>query len=431
MNDFDFTPRKLLLNDIMSRLNNDKITFVVGVRRSGKSCMAAQLEYALKGDKLFKGNVIRYNFESINFDKIKGKELIEYVCQQCNENYKTYVILDEIIHFDKWEEAVNIFAECPNCKIIIFSSNRRVISDGVNAVREGKYDVVNFLPLSLSEFMEFQHFKEISSPDVPVWEKTYMRFGDKTYGIEDIYKYYITYGGLPILKPEYMDSERAWVVADGSYSAMVTHDILEIGSRFGVSAISDPNLLRCIITIMAKSIGDNISATWIGKQTVEYLKRETPAKTIESYLRAILNANLFYACERYDIKNDQSLKTLAKYYIVDVGLHNYITGIRAEDESRLLENKIYFEFIRRNYEVSNGKIGQNEVNLIAVKGQEKVYVQVMSNKADEPKLLSTLRKIRDFYPKVVIAMGEKTHTVKDGIVVLNAMEFLMGASWRI
>ena len=234
------------------------------------------------------------------------------------------------------------------------------------------------------------------------------------------------------MKPEYMDEERAWVVTDGSYGAIVTRDVLEIGNVNGSSTITDTVLLRSVITIMAKSVGDNISATWIGKQTAKYLQRPSSTKTIESYIRALLNAHLFYIAERYDIKADKPLKTLAKYYIVDASLHNYVTGIRAEDESRLLENKVFFELIRRGYQVYNGKRGRDEITLIARIGQKKAYIQVASDSKKEnmDRLRSSLIKIRDVYPKVIISFDLKTQILPDGIIALNALDFLMGGTWE-
>lgn len=431
MEQFTIAHREAIIERIMSHIGNDKLIFVVGVRRSGKSCIAVDLEQKLR-ETYADTKIVRLNFERINYERISCDMLIEKIRKKCSDKQNHIILLDEVTHVAGWEKAVNEIGEHDNCKLVLFSSNRRIISPDLNAVKTGNYDIIPALPLSLSEFITFQCFHEITSPETPVCEKKYKRFNDQEFSVEDIYRFYIKYGGLPVLKPEYMESELAWVVNDGSYAAAVTHDILEIGSRPGESVVTDPALLRSVITIMAKSIGDNISTTWVGKQTQAYLNRVTPSKTIESYLRAILNAYLFYVSERFDIKTDQPLKTLAKYYIVDAGLHNYVTGIRAEDEGRLLENKVFFEFIRRGYEVYNGKIGKEEVHLIATKGNERVYAQVASefDTKKEEELISALRKIRDHYPKIVVAFGAKTRYTRDGIMILNAMEFLMGASWN-
>ena len=431
MEQFTIIPRRATIERIMRHIGGNRLLFVVGVRRSGKSCIAADLERMLRESLKDGTEIVRFNFERINNEHLSDEMLIERIREKYRGETKYIVLLDEVMHIAGWEKAINEMSGYANCKLVLFSSNHRIISPDLTAVREGNYDIIPALPLSLGEFITFQCFSEVTPFDTPVREKRYKRFDDQEFTVEEIYKYYIKYGGLPVLKPEYMEIELAWVVNDGSYAAAVTHDILEIGSRPGESVVTDPALLRSVITIMAKSIGDNISATWIGKQTQEYLNRITPSKTIESYLRAILNAHLFYVSERFDIKTDQPLKTLAKYYIVDAGLHNYVTGIRAEDESRLLENKVFFEFIRRGYEVYNGKLGKDEVHLIATKENERVYVQV-ANKFEtgkEESLITTLRRIRDHHPKLIIAFGAETGSTRDGIMILNAMEFFMGASW--
>lgn len=428
---FDITPRKLYMEKIFHLLDNDNLIMVIGVRRSGKSCLAKQLENELKekfGDTI---QLVRFNFEQINAARISADDLIKYYQEQHVAGKKCYVLLDEVTHVVEWEKAINYISRDSDCKLILFSSNRRIISSELTAVRDNRYDTIHVLPLSLPEFIQFQGFQETTPADTPVWDKRYQRFDERTYTLGEIYKYYITYGGLPIMKPEYMDEERAWVVADGSYGAIVTRDVLEIGNVNGSSTITDTVLLRSVITVMAKSIGDNISATWVGKQTAKYLQRPSSTRTIESYIRSLLNAHLFYIAERYDIRAGKPLKTLAKYYIVDASLHNYVTGIRAEDESRLLENKVFFELLRRGYQVCNGKLGREEITLIARNRQEKAYIQVASDSGEESidHLISPLRRIRDNYPKSVIAFDRETQILPDGIIVLNALDFLMGGSW--
>ena len=433
METFDITPRNLYMDKILRLLDNDNLIIVVGVRRSGKSCLAKQLENELREKRGDAIHLVRFNFEQVNAARLSADDLIGYYEKQhIDDGKKCYVLLDEITHVIEWERAVNYIVQHSDCKLILFSSNRRIISPKLSAVQNNKYDIIHALPLSLPEFIQFQGFQETTPAGTPVCDKRYTRFDERTYTVGEIYKYYITYGGLPIMKPEYMDEERAWVVTDGSYGAIVTRDVLEIGNANGSSTITDTVLLRSVITIMAKSVGDNISATWIGKQTAKYLQRPSSTKTIESYIRALLNAHLFYIAERYDIKAQKTLKTLAKYYIVDASLHNYVTGIRAEDESRLLENKVFFELLRRGYQVCNGKRGSDEITLIARSGQKKAYIQVASDSQKEnvDRLRSSLIKIRDGYPKVIIAFDWETQILPDGIMVLNALDFLMGDTWE-
>ena len=428
LNKLELIRRGFYLERLLHLTTNDNLVFVVGVRRSGKSCLAIQLEDDLRERCTEHEHVFRYNFETTEAVRETAETLIARFQEKHVEGERCYILLDEVTHVSGWRTAVNYFAENPDCKLFLFSSNRRIISDKLTAVEKKKYDVVDVLPLSLPEFISFQNFEEITPENTPLLKKRYRRFGDRTYTITEIYKYYITYGGIPILKPEYMDIERARVITDGSYSVVVTRDILEIPSEEGLSAVTDPILLRSVITIMAKSIGDNISATGIGKQTVNCLQRPAAAKTVESYIRALINANLFYIAERCDVRSEKAMKTMAKYYMVDASLHNYITGVRPEDESRLLESKVFFELVRRGYQVCNGKLGNEEIHLVAKDKFGRFYIQVADelNNDNRDFLISPLRKIRDNHPKIVIVFNGNNEITKDGIIILNALEFLMG-----
>ena len=337
MNKLELIRRGFYLERLLHLTTNDNVVLVVGVRRSGKSCLAIQLEDDLRERCTEHEHVFRYNFETTEAVRETAETLIARFQEKHVEGERCYILLDEVTHVSGWRTAVNYFAENPDCKLFLFSSNRRIISDKLTAVEKKKYDVVDVLPLSLPEFISFQNFEEITPENTPLLKKRYRRFGDRTYTITEIYKYYITYGGIPILKPEYMDIERARVITDGSYSVVVTRDILEIPSEEGFSAVTDPILLRSVISALIKSLGENISATRIGKQTSRHLGRPNATKTIQSYIQALLNAHMFYIAERYDVRSGKILKTLPKYYVVDTCFHNYLSDTHVEDESRLLE----------------------------------------------------------------------------------------------
>ena len=420
--------RDRYLDQVFRLLDGESLIIMSGVRRVGKSFIAVQLEQELSRRFSNGAHVIRIGFEKSAHEISTADELIAQIKGQYAFDKKNYILFDEILGIDDWERAINFLYRLDNCKVILISSNRRVLSPELKAVREENCEVIQVLPLSLNEFIQFQRFIETSKPSVPLIEKQYTRFNDKTYTIHEIYKHYVTYGGLPVLKPEYMGNDYAWVVSEGSYGAIITRDVLEIESGDGFAAVTDPILLRSVITIMAKSIGDNISATGIGKQTVNCLQRPAAAKTVESYIRALINANLFYIAERCDVRSEKVMKTMAKYYMVDASLHNYITGVRPEDESRLLESKVFFELVRRGYQVCNGKLGNEEIHLVAKDKFGRFYIQVADelNNDNRDCLISPLRKIRDNHPKIVIVFNGNNEITKDGIIILNALEFLMG-----
>ncbi|MBQ7241934.1 MAG: ATP-binding protein, partial [Firmicutes bacterium] len=257
--------------------------------------------------------------------------------------------------------------------------------------------------------------------------KRYLWINGKEYSLADIYKVYVTYGGLPIMPAEFMCRERARVTLDGTYSAILVRDIMEIDKKGNEAGITDPVLARDIIRILSNSIGRNISATGIKKYLAEQMDKKAATKTVDQYMRSFKNAHLFYTAERYDIRTDKILKTLAKYYVADAGIHNYLVGI-TDDAGRILENQVYFELKRRDYKILNGKIGSEKINFIAVNGEKKVYVQTVYEltEENEKKLLSPLRKVRDNHLKAVIAFNAKSRMTRDGIIIMNALEFFMG-----
>ena len=187
-----FTRREFYLEKLLRLAANDNLVFVVGVRRSGKSCLAIQLEEDLRERCAPNEHVVRYNFETTEAVRVTAENIIEDFQNKHVEGQKCFILLDEVTHVKGWKTAVNFFAENPDCKLFLFSSNRYIISDKLTAVQENRYDVVDVLPLSLPEFISFQSFEEITPKNTPLLEKQYRRFGDSTYTITEIYKFYIT-----------------------------------------------------------------------------------------------------------------------------------------------------------------------------------------------------------------------------------------------
>ena len=222
-----------------------------------------------------------------------------------------------------------------------------------------------------------------------------------------------------------LEIDRVTAALDGVYSAAVVNDILEREKRKGRRTIVDPILLRKIIMFLA----DNIGNTLVNEGLLEEKGRRKPAvHTIQSYIEALLEAYIFYEIKRFDIKGKEYLRTLGKYYIVDMGLRNYLLGYRDGDSGHILENIIYFELLRQGYDVAIGKIDNQEVDFIATKADEKKYIQVTENmNAPETREreLAPLRKIRDNYEKMVIALDCDLTQTQDGIKIVRAMDFLL------
>lgn len=290
------------------------------------------------------------------------------------------------------------------------------------------------LPLSFKEFLDFHGYtvKEKKSPTGALKRRITDQDGD-IYDERELFIEYARFGGMPMLADVGLEIDRVTAALDGVYSAAVVNDILEREKRKGRRTITDPILLRKIIMFLADNIGNNVSATSIGNTLVneglleEKGRRKPAVHTIQTYIEALLEAYIFYEIKRFDIKGREYLRTLGKYYIVDMGLRNYLLGYRDGDSGHILENIIYFELLRQGYDVAIGKIDNQEVDFIATKADEKKYIQVTEN-MNSPETreleLAPLRKIRDNYKKMVIALDCDLTQTQDGISIMKALDFL-------
>ena len=314
----------------------------------------------------------------------------EYVKARICPNKRTYLFFDEVQKVHGWENAVNSFRVDFDCDIYITGSNAYLLSSELSTYLSGRYVEIKVLPLSFREFLDFHG---------------------------------------------YILTERKSPALDGVYSAAVINDILEREKRKGQRNITDPVLSKKIILFLADNVGNNTSATSIGNTLVNEgllengTRKTKPAvQTIQAYIEALTEAYIFYEIKRFDIKDKEYLRTLGKYYIVDIGLRNYLLGYRDGDSGHILENIIYFELLRRGYDVAIGKIDNQEVDFLATKADEKKYVQVtesMNAPETRERELAPLRKIRDSYEKIVIALESNLTQTQDGIKIIRALDFLL------
>ena len=429
--------RDLYLNQMIAFQDTELIKVMTGIRRCGKSSLMKLMAEHLRENGVADDQILEMNFESMSIPEMDARGLYEYVKARICPDKRTYLFFDEVQKVPGWENAVNSFRVDFDCDIYITGSNAYLLSSELSTYLSGRYVEIKVLPLSFREFLDFHGYTltERKSPAGGV-KKRIMDVDGEVYDARELYDAYTRFGSMPMLADIGLEINRVTAALDGVYSAAVINDILEREKRKGQRTITDAVLLRKIIMFLADNIGNNTSATSIGNTLVnegllEDGKRKTkPAvQTIQAYIKALTEAFFFYEIKRFDIKGKEYLRTLGKYYIVDIGLRNYLLGFREGDSGHILENIIFFELMRRGYDVAIGKIDNQEVDFIATKTDEKKYIQVtetMNAPETRERELAPLRKIRDSYEKIVIALECDLTQTQDGIKIIRALDFLLG-----
>lgn len=428
--------RDLYLKRMIAFQDTEMIKVVTGIRRCGKSSLMKLMAQHLRESGVTDDQILEMNFESMSIPDMDARGFYEYVKARICPDKRTYLFFDEVQKVPGWENAVNSFRVDFDCDIYITGSNAYLLSSELSTYLSGRYVEIKVLPLSFREFLDFHGYTltERKSPAGGV-KKRVMDADGEIYDAKELFDAYARFGGMPMLADIGLEVDRVTAALDGVYSAAVVNDILEREKRKGQRTITDAVLLRKIIMFLADNIGNNTSATSIGNTLVsegllEDGKRKTkPAvQTIQAYIKALTDAYFFYEIKRFDIKGKEYLRTLGKYYIVDVGLRNYLLGFREGDSGHILENIIFFELMRRGYDVAIGKIDNQEVDFIATKADEKKYIQVtetMNAPETRERELAPLRKIRDSYEKIVIALECDLTQTQDGIKIIRALDFLL------
>lgn len=428
--------RDLYLNRIIAFQDTEMIKVMTGIRRCGKSSLMKLMAEHLRDTGVNDDQIIEMNFESMSIPDMDARGFYEYIKARICPDKRTYLFFDEVQKVRGWENAVNSFRVDFDCDIYITGSNAYLLSSELSTYLSGRYVEIKVLPLSFKEFLNFHGYTltERKSPAGGVRKRITDEEGE-IYDVKELFDAYVRFGGMPMLADVGLEIDRVTAALDGVYSAAVINDILEREKRKGQRNITDPVLLRKIILFLADNIGNNTSATSIGNTLVNEgllengARKTKPAvQTIQAYIEALTEAYIFYEIKRFDIKGKEYLRTLGKYYIVDIGLRNYLLGYRDGDSGHILENIIYFELLRRGYDVAIGKIDNQEVDFIATKADEKKYIQVtesMNAPETRERELAPLRKIRDSYEKAVIALESDLTQTQDGIKIIRALDFLL------
>lgn len=428
--------RDLYLNKIIAFQDTEPVKVVTGIRRCGKSSLLKLMVCHLKEEGIFDEQILEMNFESYAFKNMDSDSLYEYVRQHIVPDKRMYLFFDEVQRVPDWEDAVNSFRVDFNCDIYVTGSNAYMLSSEYATYLSGRCVEIKMLPLSFSEFITFYDFEIIETKSAlgGIRRQVLNRNGEQ-YELREIFDAYMRFGGMPGIVDVGLDQEKALMLLEGIYSTVIMRDILERENLRGQKKITDPVLLKKIVMFLADNIGSNISVSSIGNILVneglleDGRKKGIPsAHTVQTYVNALMEAYFFYDIKRFDIKGKEFLRTHGKYYIVDMGLRNYLLGFRNRDSGHALENIVYFELIRRGYDVSIGKVDNLEVDFIATKADDKIYIQVTETMEGEDvrkRELAPLQKINDNYEKIVLSMNKGMDSSYDGIKSIDLIDWLI------
>ena len=406
----DLINRPQYLNQLIQNKDVDLVKIVTGIRRCGKSSLLDLFHKYLTENGVPDAHIIHMNMESLRYrDLTNYLFFYDYVSKRISPDGKTYLIFDELQAVEHWEKAIESFRLDFDVDIYITGSNAYLLSTEFSTLLSGRYVEIRMLPLSFREFLDFYEY----APDVSMEEK---------------FQKYLQFGGMPILREYKFNEARSNQALEGIYSTVVLRDILQRNNGINQA------MLQKIMLFLCSNIGSITSPNSIGnvlanEGDIPTVKAKNIAgKTVERYISMLRNAFVFFSVGRYDVKGKQLLKTLGKNYIIDLGFRNMLLGYRDADRGHILENIVFLELLRRDYRVYIGKIGETEIDFVAEKPNDKVYIQVtesMQSPETRERELRPLRMIPDNYEKIVLSMDRSFINSYDGIKSVNLIDWLL------
>lgn len=398
------------LNQLIQHRDVDLVKIVTGIRRCGKSSLLDLFHQYLSDSGVPDANIIHMNLESLRYrDLTDYLSFYDFVSERIPKSGKTYLIFDELQAVEHWEKAIESFRLDFDVDVYITGSNAYLLSTEFSTLLSGRYVEIRMLPLSFKEFLAFYEF----APSVTTEEK---------------FQRYLQFGGMPILREYQFNEARSNQALEGIYSTVVLRDILQRNNQV------DQRILQKIMLFLCSNIGSITSPNNIGNvlshegDMQQGSRKNVAGKTVDKYISMLRSAFIFFSVGRYDVKGKQLLKTLGKNYIIDMGFRNMLLGYRDADRGHIIENIVFLELIRRDYRVYIGKVGETEIDFVAEKPNDKLYIQVtesMQSPETRDRELKPLRMIPDNYEKIVLSMDRNYINSYDGIKSLNLIDWLL------
>ncbi len=376
------------------------VKILAGIRRCGKSTILEMLRDDLIAGGVAVDHVIFLRYTSEDFDEgMTDRDMYKDIRSRMTGEGRYYLLLDEVQEIEGWEKAVNSLLENSDTDIYVTGSNSKLMSSEISTYLTGRYVSIPVYTLSFAEFLDFRQ--------------------DNRRSVKELLNEYIRMGGFPIVALGNFDERSAYQIVEGIYTSVVTNDITRRHN------ITNYDLFNRVVKYVVENVGKTFSANAI----VKFLRSEGRSLSVEAvynYLSWLEKAFVIYRCQRYDLQGKSVLKTQEKFYLADPSLKYCIMGFNPKSIASMLENVVYFELRRRGYEVYIGKNESREIDFVAVRRDERIYVQVCRQLPEESdREVANLLEIKDHYPKYVVTLDELAAGNINGVRIVHLADFLL------
>lgn len=397
------------IEKIYSYRDTPFVKVLTGVRRSGKSTILNMLMQKIEESGIPTEHIVNYRFDSLEYEGMTAKEMFAELKDRLSPTGKTYLFLDEVQEVEGWEKVINSLASDYNVDIYVTGSNSRMMSSEISTYLTGRYVSFHIYTLSFGEYLDFvRAYREVTDVHKELAE-------------------YIKQGGFPAIHLQAYTLDEVYTIVKDIYNSTIYSDIVRRNQIRRVDQLE--RIVRFVF--------DNVGRTFSAKAISDYIKAEKRTidiETVYSYLEKLENAYILHRCSRYDMQGKEILKTQEKFYLADTSLRYSVLGYRPDSVAAMLENVVYLELLRRGYSVYIGKSNDGEIDFVATKQNEKLYVQVtqeIRTEETQQREYNRLLEIADNYPKYVLRTDEFADGNYQGIKTMHVADFLLKKEWGV
>lgn len=391
--------RQDYVEKLLSYLNMPLIKILAGIRRCGKSTILEMFKEELLQRNIPENHIIHISYTEFEHQLVSAKEMYTEIKKLMTDSDKYYLLLDEVQEIPDWEKTINALLEEKNTDIYVTGSNSKLMSSEISTYLTGRYVSIPVFTLSFKEYIDFKKAENKTSTEL---------FND-----------FIRFGGFPLIASNSYDEQTAYQIVQDIFSSVVMNDIAKR------HIIKNIDMFRRVTSFVIENTGKTFSAN----NVANFLKNEGRSISVEAvynYLEWLEKAFVIYRCSRYDLQGKTVLKTQEKFYLADTSLKYALFGYNPMSIAAMLENLVYFHLKRNNYTVYIGKLGDKEIDFVATKASEKMYIQVCKEMPqNSEREIKNLLAIKDNYPKIILTLDPFAVGTVDGVKIMNIMDFLL------